>query len=95
MGGAGQPPAVRVLACPAGGVCGDVVFGRRWTWSAPGRVFPVAPLRGAGQSLSCLGVGAAHLLVVLLTGGIGPGELVDRVGSGQAEFSGPALDERP
>jgi hypothetical protein len=31
IGGAGQPPAVRVLACTAGGACGDVVIGPRRT----------------------------------------------------------------
>jgi len=45
--------------------------------------------------LSCLGVGPLTFPVVLLTEGTGPGDLVDRVASGQAEFGGPVLDERP
>src|SRR6266699_3894184 len=49
----------------------------------------------AGQSLSRLGVGPFTFPVVLLAKAGGPGGLVDRVGSGQAEFGRPALDERP
>ena len=33
----GDQPAMRVRACKVGGACGDVVFGRRRTWGAPGR----------------------------------------------------------
>ena len=49
----------------------------------------------AGWSLSRLGVGPLAFPVVLLARANGLGCLVDRVGSGQAEFGCPALDEWP
>ena len=50
---------------------------------------------GAGRSLSRLGVGPLTFPVVVPTGCTGLGDPVDRVGSGQAEFGGPAFDVRP
>ena len=45
--------------------------------------------------MSCLGVGPLAFAAGLMMGAAGAGGSVDRVGSGQAEFGGPVLDERP
>src|SRR6185312_3280353 len=50
---------------------------------------------GAGWSLSRLGVGPLAFPLVLLARAVRLGGPVDRVGSSQAEFGRPALDEGP
>ena len=94
--GVGQPPAGRVLAGPAARWCRRRAAPDLWCAGA-GRLVQVSG-RGAGAagwSLSRLGVGPLAFPVVLLARAAGLGGPVDRVGSGQAEFGGPALDERP
>ena len=98
IGGAGKPPAVHVPACTAGGlrrcrhrVAADLRYaGETRLVQVPGH-----DAYGAGRSLSCLGVGLLTFPVVVQTGCIVLGDPVDRVVPGQAEFGGPAFDERP
>src|SRR6266567_932657 len=79
----------------------------RWRWCRRGALDPGCARAGwlvracaraagaAGRSLSRLGVGSLTFPVMLLARAAGLGGPVDRVGSGQAEFGGPGLDEWP
>src|SRR5690349_13169682 len=73
------------IAAGGGGRAGET-----WPVWAPGR-----DAHGAGQSLSRLEVGPLTFLVVVPTRCAGLGDPVDRVGSGQAQLGGPALDGGP